>query len=360
MTENAKKIIEEKSKYYFKIIPKEEFPKFMERLKEALKKTDNKKGEKKSLDFEIRGTKEDLNGVALEIFSFDKTRCAEFMDVEQEYIKNALYCASLNFNVKKEEDVAKLNMAYEQLKPMLENIPHFKDKCKFFFRSKGTKVSFDVVANDGKLVKAFIDLGINPSDYHKFNFALKSGINLGEIFDPAADQTANFAKIASIIFSIKSETDNVKYLSGALAEALKDVKLTDPEIQKKFDKCVGYLNFINSFICAKLHLEYDAKVLAGEGAKEAEKMSGGAEGLKTKISGTQQMAMGMGQSMVAPMISGFGMTDTVKVIDLDCISISLGVPQYQHGYAISLKIPGLSKVLSGILDAPQQPQQPPK
>ena len=40
MTEQQKKPEEEKSKYYFKIIPKEEFPKFMERLQEALKKTE--------------------------------------------------------------------------------------------------------------------------------------------------------------------------------------------------------------------------------------------------------------------------------------------------------------------------------
>ena len=55
MTEQQKKPEEEKSKYYFKIIPKEEFPKFMERLQEALKKTDNKKGDKKCIEFEFRG-----------------------------------------------------------------------------------------------------------------------------------------------------------------------------------------------------------------------------------------------------------------------------------------------------------------
>ena len=351
----------EKSNYYFKIIPKEEFPKFMERLQAALAKTENKKGEKKSIDFEIRGTKEDLNGLALEIFSFDKTKCADFMDVEQEHIKNALYCASLNVNVKTEADVEKLNMAYLQFKQMFENAPPLKPlkgKFDFKFRNKGTRCSFDIVAKDGKLVKSLIDLGIDPSEYHKFNFALKSGIDLGELFDPNADQTKNFAKICSVIFSIKSETDNVRYLSGALAEALKDVKLTDEKIQKKFDKCVGYLNFINSFICAKLKLEYDANVLAGEGAKEAEKLTGGAEGLKTKIIGTQQIAMGMSQQMIAPMIDSFGMTETVKVMDLDTISISLGVPKYQHGYAISLKIPGISKVLGGILNAASQPGQP--
>jgi hypothetical protein len=50
---DAKK--EDKPGYYFKIIPKEEFPKFMERLKEALKKTDNKKGDKKSFECSLSG-----------------------------------------------------------------------------------------------------------------------------------------------------------------------------------------------------------------------------------------------------------------------------------------------------------------
>ena len=49
------------------------------------------------------------------------------------------------------------------------------------------------------------------------------------------------------------------------------------------------------------------------------------------------------------------MTDTVKALDLDSFSISIGVPQYENGYAISIKIPGLSQVLGGMLDAPAQP-----
>ena len=119
--------------------------------------------------------------------------------------------------------------------------------------------------------------------------------------------------------------------------------------KKKFDKVVGYINFINSFIGCKLKLEYDANVLAGEGAKEAEKMSGGSEGLKNKIAGYQQMAMGMVQGFIVPMIENFGMTETAKVLDLDYISISLGVPKYENGYAISLKLPGLTKVLEKVL-----------
>ena len=341
-----------KDGYYFKIIPKEEFPKFMERLKEALKKEDNKKGDKKCIEFSFSGSKEDLQGCAFEIFSFDKTRCAEFLDVTQEHIKNGLYCASLNINVKQEADCEKLKAVFEQFKPMLAGIPQLKDKVEFNFRSKGTQCSFDAVAKDGKLVKAILDLGISFTDFHKFTFALKSGVNLAEIFDPNADPAANLVKVCSVIFSIKSESENVRYLCAALGEALKDVKLNDEKIQKKFDKVVGYINFINSFIGCKLKLEYDANVLAGEGAKEAEKISGGSEGLKTKIAGYRQMAMGMVQGMVVPMINSFGMTETAKVLDLDTISISLGVPQYENGYAISLKLPGLTKVLENILNAP--------
>ena len=102
-------------------------------------------------------------------------------------------------------------------------------------------------------------------------------------------------------------------------------------------------------------MEYDAKVLAWEGAKEAEKQAGGSEDLKTKICGAQMMAMGMGSSYVAPMIANLGMTDTVKALDLDSFSISIAVPQYENGYAISIKIPALSQFLGGMLDVPAQP-----
>ena len=357
MTDASKAKEGEKSNYYFKIIPKEEFPKFMERLKVALDKTDNKKGDKKTLDFEVRGSKEDLNGPALEIFTFDKTKYAEFFDVEHENFKNVLYCASLNLNVKDESEVERLRFTFEQFKPMISAIPKLQNKFEILFRNKGKKVSFDIVAKEGKLVKALIDLGVDISEYHKFNFALKSGINLSEIFDPKADQASNIIKICSVIFSIKSESDNVRYLSGALAEALKEVKLNDVEIQKKFDKCVGYLNFVNSFVGAKLNVEYDAKVLAGEGKKEAEKMSGGAEALKTKITGTQTAILGMIQGLIVPMVFNFQMVDTVKSIDLDTISISLGVPKHQNGCAISIKIPGLTQVLDGILEEEKRKQE---
>ena len=122
------------------------------------------------------------------------------------------------------------------------------------------------------------------------------------------------------------------------------------KIQKKFNKFIGFLHFINLFIGGKFHLEYDAKVLAGEGTKEAERMTGGEEGLKTKITETQQYTIGMVQQLLVPMIINCGMTDFVKSIDFDCITIILGLPKYQIGLAFSLNFPGLTQVLEGLID----------
>ena len=154
----------------------------------------------------------------------------------------------------------------------------------------------------------------------------------------------------SIIFSIQNKTKNCRYLLIALSEALKDVKINDKEIQKQFDKFINFLRFLNSFNGNKIKVEYDAKILAGEGAKEAEKMVGGSENLKSKISGTQQITIGMVKNLIVPIISTFGLKDTVKATDLDKISISLSVPNYKNGLALSLKIPGLSKVLDEMLE----------
>ena len=90
--------------------------------------------------------------------------------------------------------------------------------------------------------------------------------------------------------------------------------------------------------------------MAGEGAKEAEKMVGGSENLKSKIRGVQQSTIVLVKQFIVPFISGLGMKDAVKATDLDKISISLSVPNYKNGLALSLKIPGLSKVLDEMLE----------
>ena len=329
------------NEYYFKIIPKEEFPKFIERLKISLSKIENKKGEKKPFELEIRGAKEEFKGISLEISTFNKTNIPEFLNIEQEYIKKSLYYFSLNINAKEESDSKKFENFFPMLKKFIDYFHFFGEKYEIHFHSVGKQISFYIVANEGKLVKALMDLGIDFTEYHKFNFALKSRITLEEYFNPNINLDSFYLKLYSLLLTIKSDNENIKYLCGALFEALKEIKLDDERIQKKLNKFYVFLSLINSFIGAKIKFEYDAHVLAEENEKknDAKNSSGGIE-----------LIIAITRSIIIPMIKYFGLVDVFRATVFDSIYITLGIPKYQNGYKISIKLPGITNVIDNLME----------
>ena len=329
------------NEYYFKIIPKEEFQKFIERLKISLSKIENKKGEKKPFEFEIRGAKEEFKGISLEISTFNKTNIPEFLNIEQEYIKKSLYYFSLNINAKEESDSKKFENFFQILHAMFHCIPIFKDKYEIHFHSVGKQISFYIVANEGKLVKALMDLGIDFTEYHKFNFALKSRITLEEYFNPNINLDSFYLKLYSLLLTIKSDNENIKYLCGALIEALKEIKLDDERIQKKLNKLYVFLSLINSFIGAKIKFEYDAHVLAEENEKKNDAKNS---------SDTIKLIIAITRSIIIPMIKNFGLVDVIRATVFDSIYIALGIPKYQNGYKISIKLPGITNVIDNLME----------
>ena len=334
---------EEKSKYYFKIIPKEEFPKFIERFKQALDKKEFKKGDHKSFELEIRGTNKELNGPSIKLSTFDKTKFNEFLDLKQEYMKNSLYCISLNLNAKNEDSFAIINEFYEMFEALFRGTPLSKEEnAEVHLRKNGINFSFEIVFKEGILVKSLMDLGLDFTEYHKFDFDLKSGLDIEEFFNLSSDPNSIFLKIFTILLSIKSDNENIKYLCGALIEALKDVKLDDKAMEEKLNKFFGYLNFINSFIGTKLKLEYDARVLARKVSKHNK--------FQAKISGFHMMTIGLTKQLLIPNIILLGLMNLVKAINIDCISLSLGFPKYKNGYNLLIKIPGLTKILNRFID----------
>ena len=330
------------NEYYFKIIPKEEFQKFIERLKISLSKIENKKGEKKPFEFEIRGAKEEFKGISLEISTFNKTNIPEFLNIEQEYIKKSLYYFSLNINAKEESDSKKFENFFQILHAMFHCIPIFKDKYEIHFHSVGKQISFYIVANEGKLVKALMDLGIDFTEYHKFNFALKSRITLEEYFNPNINLDSSYLKLCSLLLAIKSDNENIKYLCGALIEALKEIKLGDESIQKKLNKFYVFLCLINSCIGAKIKFEYDAHVLAEENEKKND--------AKNSFDRTKSWIISIIQTLIIPIIKGFGLVDVFRATIFDSIYITLGIPKYQNGYKISIKLPGITNVIDNLME----------
>lgn len=350
MTTAPKK--DDKAKYYFGCVPKEELTPFMERLKKALTEG-QKSGDKKNLNIEIRGSNEEPKGISLEVFTLDKTKFGEFFDPNADHTKKALVVTTVNFEVKEEKDVETIKTAFEQFKPMLLGMPFVqakKDKFELHFRNNGTKIAVDFISVEGKLIQPLLDLGVDLSEYNKFYFGLKTGADLGKIYTEGGNPSDELiSEIFNVLLKIDSSGENVKYLSTALIAAFKDVKLADEEKQKKLQKFLGFLNLVNVFIGAKLKFEYDAKVLKGAGDKAVEQLPGGQEGFKKQLSGYHEMAKNNGTLMAKEFINGMGFGGALKALNLDSFSVAGGVPKYSNGLALVLRIPGLTKVVEEVL-----------
>ena len=231
-----------KEKCYFGCVPKDQLDPFLQTLAKGIKEG-KKSGDKKDFELEIRGSKEDPKGISIENFTFDKTRFGEFFDPNQEYMKKALVVCTVNLEVKEEKDVQALKAVYDKAKPIFDNIPKIKEKpgkYELQFRTSGKKVAVDLISTEGKLVQPLLDLGIDLSEYHKFNFTFKSGVDLSKLFADTPD-LKQLADVFSILISVKSTGENVKYLAGALSEAIKVVDLKDEKLKKKKEKVLMLL-----------------------------------------------------------------------------------------------------------------------
>ena len=180
----------EKEGYYFKIIPKEQWQDFINNFKNALLKSEKKK-ENKSCEFEIRTTKEDLKEACVfEIFTFDKARYFDYFDEQKDYFQNSSFSISLNLEAKEEKIVNEVEKYFKSLPP--EDTKQFE----IFSRNKGKQVSIDFISKKSSpILEDLLDLGIDLTEYHKFNLTIKSGLNIIELFDQIEDINTILEKI---------------------------------------------------------------------------------------------------------------------------------------------------------------------
>ena len=179
-----------------------------------------------------------------------------------------------------------------------------------------------------------LDLGIDLTEYHKFNLIFKSGLNLIELFDQIEDINTILEKIYSLIFSVKSETNNIKYIINALIEALKKIKFDNEEKHRTTDKVLGYLNLINSFIRTNIKLEFNNKYFV--------KNYNSSFKILLDILGIKRDELNEIFKNVMLMVGLFFFTDAGRAINCDKISLYIRFPKYQNGIAFSSKIPGLT------------------
>ena len=119
----------------------------------------DKNQEKKDLEIEIRGEKEDSTGISVEILTFGKEKFYEYFDSNAEYTKKALVACTLNFEIIKDvKDIDAIKMAFYQIKLFLGLPPITSKQVKLnlIFRNNGTKVAIDLISAEGKNYPTFI------------------------------------------------------------------------------------------------------------------------------------------------------------------------------------------------------------
>ena len=209
---------------------------------------------KKEFELEIRGTEEDPKGFSLEIFNFNKSKYVEYFDSSEEYMKKSLMIFSLDIKIregKNEEEVKKL--CEELYNTLNKKLP---DQFELHFRHKGQKLNIEFILIKGEFIKPLFDLGVDLNKFSDFNLIFKTKLDFHKIFDNNLKENEKVIDLLSLLFSIKSSGENIKYLIRAFYEALKDVKLSDYKLQVKYNKIIRFLNFVNSFITSKIKFHF--------------------------------------------------------------------------------------------------------
>ena len=293
---------------------------------------------------QIKGTNEELKGMCFETKRIEKSKFKEMFDNAQEHIQKALIVCSATINAKDEAGVKTLQELFEKMKPFFQQIPFVKkhpENYEFHLRTNGTKVTLDFTSVKGEFLEPLINLGIDPSDYHKIDYSLKSGFSPEDFFNLPIEELT--LKAVQFAFSIKSESVGIRRLITACIKALKGIKLTNDKHQKILEEHIEKLNMINAFVSFAFNLEFDAKELHGQGLKAATETFLKGMDINQKLEEARKNVIETGQKVIKPKLEELQLADALKAVNLDDICISVGAPKYECGLLHTIHLPGFTQ-----------------
>ena len=333
-------------KVYFNCLPKDQVLQFFADFKTALTQIP-KSDEKKNMDFEIKGTNEELKGMAFETHNIDKAKFNEFFDTSKDHIKNSLVVCTASFKVNDESAVEKIKEVYDKLAPMFQSIPFVKKHPENYalnFRNNGTQIFIDFSSVKGEFLQPLLDLGLDISEYHQFNSYLKSGFSPEDFFVLPPEELS--LKVLQFALSVKSESTGVRHIITAAIQALKGIKLANAKFQKKLEEHIDKLNMLNAFVSLVFSFEFDSKELCGQGLAAASQTFLKGMDLNKMLEGARTNIIGLGKTAIVPMLEAQGLVDALKVINCDDICLSVGCPKYENGLYHTIHLPGFTKAFT--------------
>ena len=330
-------------KVYFNCLPKEEVFNFLAGFKKALTETP-KSDEKKTVEFEIKGTKEELKGINIETKNIEKGQFKEIFDMAQEHIQKALCIFSLSFNANDESSVKTLEELFKKMEPMFKMIPFVKkhpENYEIHFRTNGNKVAVDITSVKGEFLQPIVDLGIDIKEYHKIDCYFKTGFVPADFFNLPIEELS--LKLIQFALKIKADSCGIRHIITACIQALKGIKLTNDKFQKKLEAHIEKLNMLNAFVSLVFNFEFDGKELCGQGLKAASETLLKGKDIGQMLEAFRQQVVGMGQNMLKPLLEQYQLVDAVKAANVDDITISIGFPKNENGIIHCVHLPGFSK-----------------
>ena len=330
-------------KVYFNCLPKEEVFNFLAGFKKALTETP-KSDEKKTVEFEIKGTKEELKGINIETKNIEKGQFKEIFDMAQEHIQKALCIFSLSFNANDESSVKTLEELFKKMEPMFKMIPFVKkhpENYEIHFRTNGKKVAVDITSVKGEFLQPIVDLGIDIKEYHKIDCYFKTGFVPADFFNLPIEELS--LKLIQFALKIKADSCGIRHIITACIQALKGIKLTNDKFQKKLEDHIEKLNMLNAFVSLVFNFEFDGKELCGQGLKAASETLLKGKDIGQMLEAFRQQVVGMGQNMLKPLLEQYQLVDAVKAANVDDITISIGFPKNENGIIHCIHLPGFSK-----------------
>ena len=337
---------EDKPKVYFGCLPKEQVLQFFDSFKKALAETP-KSEEKKNLDFEIKGTNENLNGMSFETHNIQKDKFNEYFDDASDHLKNALFVFTVSFKVKEASNVQVVKDLFDKMKPFFGEIPFVKKHPENYalnLRTKDTQIFIDFTSVKGEFIEKITELGLDVSEYHKFDSSLKSGFAPEDFFNLPAEELS--LKVIQFALSVKSESTGIRKIITSAIQSLKGIKLTNAKFQKKLEEHIEKLNMLNAFVSLCFSFEFDAKELCGQGLAAASQTFLKGADLNKMLEAARQNFIGMAKIGLIPFLEQHGLKDAIKVFDCDDICLALGWPKYKNGLYHTIHLPGFTKAFN--------------
>ena len=321
---------------------KQDYYSFLNLLKQYLPKS-VKKGNKSGYELEIRSCEYNPTNTKIDIFSFDQKSYFKLFDFTNIYINQALILITLEFKAKDVKYIESIKIICNKfIYKILKSVPNEKkNNYKFYFRNIYNTVYIDFYLLNEKMIKAFLDVGIDINEYDRFNISLNSSFIITKLLS-IYEFNQIFYDIFSLVFYVKTSRTNIDYLFECFQNVLKNHKFNDNELMKEIINGIMSLYNISSAF-KKFKLDLDAKILVDEYFRVSQKedLDEAFESLFSLKKKFKEMGKDISQELLTKGLLYFS-----QIINIDNFSFYLGIPQYKNGIAFIFNIEGLTKFVS--------------